>query len=266
MRRSVLAIAIALGIGTATAGAAVAGMLEGSHAGGTRILPVAARESMQASTPATSTTSPPAPVPTTVPTAQPAPAPSTAAASPPSPPPSPSQATATTSLPADAGSGTTGGTGTAAPPMCSTSQLSVAHVRSDAAMGHADEVFSFLNGGSTCRMRGYPAVQMLSTSGAALSTTQSDGVSGYTATPAAFPTGTVVLAAGGRAYFVIWYSDGTGEVTGGSCPTSASLAVTPPEQQDAVVFAWALTPYGGGPTGVHCGEITVSPLEPTTGV
>lgn len=258
MRRSVLAIAIALGIGTATAGAAVAGMLEGSHAGGTRILPVAARESLQASTPATTTTSRPAPVPTTVPTAQPAPAPS------------PSQATAattaTTSLPADTGSGTAGGTGTAAPPLCSTSQLSVAHVRSDAAMGHADEVFSFLNGGSTCRMRGYPAVQMLSTSGAALSTTQSDGVSGYTATPAAFPTGTVVLAAGGRAYFVIWYSDGTGEVTGASCPTSASLAVTPPEQQDAVVFPWALTPYGGGATGVHCGEITVSPLEPTTGV
>jgi hypothetical protein len=68
---------------------------------------------------------------------------------------------------------------------------------------------------------------------------------------------TVTLSPGGSAYFNIGYSDvPVGSET--SCPTSASLEVTPPNSFDHLTFSAALAPCGGG-------TLVVSPVFLATG-
>jgi hypothetical protein len=148
--------------------------------------------------------------------------------------------------------------------VCTTSQLSISVVRGGVAMGHVVTAFYFLNGGSTCRMRGVPTLQMLTARGTNLSTTQTDGVTGYDAPQTRFPVETVALALGGRAYFIVSYHDGTG-FTGVHCPASAALRITPPGQENSIVIPWLLEPYGGqNIQTAHCGDVAVSPVESVT--
>jgi hypothetical protein len=131
-------------------------------------------------------------------------------------------------------------------------------------MGHAVTAFYFLNGGSTCRMRGVPTLQMLTATGANLSTIQTDTVTGYDAAQTRFPVETVALTSGGRAYFLVSYLDGTG-FTGVHCPASAALRITPPGQESTIVFPWQLEPYGGkNIQTANCGDVAVSPVESIT--
>jgi hypothetical protein len=68
---------------------------------------------------------------------------------------------------------------------------------------------------------------------------------------------TVTLASGQSAYFNIGYSDvPVGNET--SCPTSASLEVTPPNATDHLVVIATLSPCGGG-------TLVVSPVFLATG-
>lgn len=113
--------------------------------------------------------------------------------------------------------------------VCRATQLSVAFVRSDVAMGTATTVFAFTNEGRTCRIRGFPTVDLLTATGANLPTTQRE-----VNTSDALPPRTVVLARGAQAYFVILYPDGTG-FTGLHCPESAALRITPPEQSSSII-------------------------------
>jgi hypothetical protein len=95
---------------------------------------------------------------------------------------------------------------------------------------------------------------MLTASGSVLPTQVVRG-GGYSFT-AVTPT-TVVLAPGQSALFNIGYSDvPVGNET--SCPTSASVEVTPPDATDHLVLNAALAPCGGG-------TLTVSPVFPSTG-
>jgi hypothetical protein len=105
-----------------------------------------------------------------------------------------------------------------------------------------------------CVLAGYPGLLLQSASGAALPTSVvRKGTYSFTAMA---PT-TVTLTHGQSAYFNIGYSDvpvGT-ETT---CPTSASVQVTPPNAFDHVVMASALAPCGGG-------TLVVSPVFLSTG-
>ena len=68
---------------------------------------------------------------------------------------------------------------------------------------------------------------------------------------------TVTLAMGESVYFNIGYSDvPVGQET--SCPTSASLEVTPPNAYDHLVLPVTLAPCGGG-------TLVVSPVFPSPG-
>jgi hypothetical protein len=95
---------------------------------------------------------------------------------------------------------------------------------------------------------------MLSASGANLPT-QVVRTGSYSFTAIA-PT-TVILAPGQSAVFNIGYSDvPVGNET--SCPTSASVEVTPPNATDHLVLTAALAPCGGG-------TLAVSPVFLATG-
>ena len=93
-----------------------------------------------------------------------------------------------------------------------------------------------------CVLSGYPGLQLLSSTGASLPTNVvRKGTYSFTAMS---PT-TVLVAPGQSAFFNIGYSDvpvGT-ETT---CPTSASMEITPPNDYDHLAVAASLSPCGGG--------------------
>lgn len=141
---------------------------------------------------------------------------------------------------------------------CRAGQLSIRFVRSGVASGNVLVELEFVNKSThRCQMNGYPKVQMLTASGADLPTTVRD-----TGSFAEVPRQTVVLRSGSAAYFALYYPDATG-FNGLRCPSSAALAVTPPDDTHAVVFAGSdaeIEPFGGNVIHLHCGEIDVSPV------
>ena len=101
---------------------------------------------------------------------------------------------------------------------------------------------------------GYPGLQLLASGGATLPTTVvRKGNYSFTAMA---PT-TVTLTKGQAAYFNIGYSDvPTGSET--TCPSSASLEVTPPNAFDHLTVSATLAPCGNG-------TMAVSPVFAATG-
>ena len=138
----------------------------------------------------------------------------------------------------------------AGPTRCATAALSGSVVGSSGAAGTIETTVALKSTAATpCVLGGYPGLQLLSAGGANLPTTVvRKGNYSFTAMA---PT-TVTLAPGQSAVFNIGYSDvPVGSET--SCPTSASLEVTPPNAYDDLVIAAALAPCGGG-------SMTVSPV------
>ena len=105
-----------------------------------------------------------------------------------------------------------------------------------------------------CILGGYPGLLLLSSSGSSLPTKViRHGTYSFTSMA---PT-TVTLAVGESVYFNIGYSDvPVGNET--SCPTSASLEVTPPNAYSHLVLPVKLAPCGGG-------TLVVSPVFPSPG-
>ena len=140
-------------------------------------------------------------------------------------------------------------------PVCTAHQLSVRYIRTGVASGTASAEFAFVDTEQRCRMRGFPKVQMLTATGASLPTTQRE-----INTSLALRPKTVGLAKGGRAYFAIFYPDGTG-MTGVSCPESAALRITPPGQRGSIVLRGSraqIRAYGGTIPHPHCGELRLT--------
>ena len=138
----------------------------------------------------------------------------------------------------------------AGPTRCATSALSGSVVGSSGAAGTIETSVALKSTApGTCVLGGYPGLQLLGAGGAALPTTVVRKGS-YSFTSMA-PT-TVTVASGQSVYFNIGYSDvPVGSET--TCPTSASLEVTPPNAYDHLVVAATLAPCGGG-------SLTVSPV------
>ena len=138
---------------------------------------------------------------------------------------------------------------------CATTGLSGSVTGSSGAAGTIETTVALKSTAATpCALAGYPGLQMLSASGSNLPT-QVVRTGSYSFTAIA-PT-TVILAPGQSALFNIGYSDvPVGNET--SCPTSASVEVTPPNATDHLVLTAALAPCGGG-------TLVVSPVFLSTG-
>jgi hypothetical protein len=142
---------------------------------------------------------------------------------------------------------TTSGGGTAA---CAATQLAGGLTGGNGAAGTIETTVVLRNtSASTCRMSGYPTLQMVDGSGGALPTISVDG--GHYSFTSQVPA-SVTLAAGQAGSFNIGYSDvPTGTET--SCPTSAALQITPPAANGHVTVSASLSPCGGG-------TLVVSPI------
>ena len=141
------------------------------------------------------------------------------------------------------------------PTRCTTAGLVGSIVGSSGAAGTIETTVGLRSTAATpCILGGYPGLQMLGPGGATLPTNVVRK-GNYSFTSMA-PT-TVTLSSGQSAYFNIGYSDvPVGNET--SCPTSASLEVTPPNATDHLVVTATLTPCGGG-------TLVVSPVFLATG-
>jgi Protein of unknown function (DUF4232) len=143
------------------------------------------------------------------------------------------------------------------PKPCQTSQLSVAMDPTHSGGGAAGSLgitYIFTNTSATaCTLAGFPALQLLNASGQHLTTT--------TIPNGDTPT-TVTLPSAGHAWFDILFPTQTG-FGNLHCPTSSSLAVTPPSNTSALRITGAggqIAPYGGDIPHLMCGNINTSPV------
>ena len=144
---------------------------------------------------------------------------------------------------------------TAGTARCATTALSGSVVGSSGAAGTIEATVALKSTATApCVLGGYPGLQMLNASGGSLPTrVVRKGSYSFTAMA---PT-TVTLTSGQSVYFNIGYSDvPAGSET--SCPTSASLEVTPPNATDHLVMTATLAPCGAG-------TLVVSPVFLSTG-
>jgi hypothetical protein len=126
---------------------------------------------------------------------------------------------------------------------------------SSGAAGTIETTVGLRNSTTTaCTLGGYPGLLLLAASGSALPTTVvRKGTFSFTAMS---PT-TVSLSPGASVYFNIGYSD---VPVGGetSCPSSATLEITPPNAFDHLEVGATMSPCDGG-------NMTVSPVFSATG-
>ena len=139
---------------------------------------------------------------------------------------------------------------------CLSSKLRV-RLRGGVAAGSVGDTVTFTSvAASTCTLRGYPKLQMLTANGHRLATHLRRGAS---VTVPAMPTRTVTLVPGAAASFDLGYADATGYARL-KCPTSARVKITPPKSTGQITVSWHLQPYGGSIEHLRCGIITVSPV------
>lgn len=181
----------------------------------------------------------------------------TATSSPPAVSPSPSASAS----PSPSGSPSGSPTATASPttvslPTCQPGQLSAQLGTGAVAAGHLRYGVVFTNHGAACQLTGYPGLLQLTAAGQPLPTTVIRG-GGYTFPPVT-PT-PVTLATGGTASFALDYSDvpAPGE---SSCPTSAQLEVTPPNDYGHLVIPGKIAPCQHGT--IHVSPVVAGATPP----
>lgn len=168
-------------------------------------------------------------------------------------PSSPGRSTSTTAaaptVPAPSSSSTSTAAGTGLS-HCQPADLAGAVLGSQGAAGTIELTISLRNAtAAACALEGYPGMQLIDAAGTQLPT---HVVPGGTLSFDNFPKAPVTIGPGQSAYFNVGYSDvpAGGETT---CPTSASLWVTPPDDVEHLVVAARLTVCNGG-------TLTTSPV------
>lgn len=125
--------------------------------------------------------------------------------------------------------------------------MSAALGSSQGAAGHILDVFTLTNtAAAACTLDGYPTLAMFAASGGGLPARYSHGAD--MAFPALSPR-PVSLAAGATASFSVGYSDVP--TSSASCPTAASVGITPPGGSIVLTVRTSVT---------FCGQIDVSPV------
>jgi hypothetical protein len=133
-------------------------------------------------------------------------------------------------------------------PRCRLSQLTLAQPKSTGAAGSVRMRFVFTNvSATTCKLFGFPGMQLLNARGAALPTYVVRGASNVVP---AEPEADVVMTHSQHASFYAGYSN---VPTGGQpCKVSTSVEVTPPNDTKHFTLKLAIAPCGG--------ILTVSPV------
>jgi hypothetical protein len=161
----------------------------------------------------------------------------------------PAATTTTTTAPV-----TTTTSGPGGPTQCPTTSLTPSIFGSSGAAGTIETTVTLTSSATTsCTLGGYPGLQMFNSGGAALPTTV---VRGGTYNFTNFPATTVSIAPGQAVYFNLGYTD-VASGNQASCPTSATLHVTPPNSFTSLTLAAQLGPCNNG-------SITVSPVFSAT--
>ena len=142
---------------------------------------------------------------------------------------------------------------------CQPNQLSLAYDPLDSPGGAAGSVgltYRLTNTSTgTCSLTGYPGLQLRDSAGHPMTTTVTRST---VITPSR-----VSLTPGASAFFTIIFATQTG-FGNLVCPTSASLAVIPPNDRSALVLTGAggeLQVYGGNTQHLQCGNITVTAVS-----
>ncbi len=160
--------------------------------------------------------------------------------------------------PSNGGVPVSGGTGTSAgggPPPCRAAGLSLSSLGQQGATGHGELGFALRNtGSSSCSTIGYPGIQFLDRSGAALPTVPTHTTHDFFGSA---PLRGLVVGAGQTVSFRLGVTHGIG--SGAGCTTAYGLQVIPPNDTASLRVT---IPDGGA---AECGTATVSPLRPGAG-
>jgi hypothetical protein len=144
-------------------------------------------------------------------------------------------------------------------PQCSKSQLSISATGTGAGLGHVGVLFTLHNTSSvSCRLYGYPGLQLLGSSGQPLPTTVVRAASGAYLFPAVVPHW-VALPPGSVGSFDLQYGDNpvgaaASEPYATACPAATDVEVTLPNAADHAVVPASMAPCGG--------QVLVSPVVP----
>jgi Protein of unknown function (DUF4232) len=142
---------------------------------------------------------------------------------------------------------------------CATTQLSITATGTGAGLGHVGVLFTLRNiSPVSCRLDGYPGLQLLGSDGQALPTTVVRAGSGAYLFPAVVPHW-VALRSGAVSSFDLQYEDNpvgaaAGEPYATACPAATHVEVTPPNAAGHAVVAASMAPCGG--------QVLVSPVVP----
>ena len=145
-----------------------------------------------------------------------------------------------------------GASADAAAGQCKAAGLALSYLGGQGATGHGELGFALKNIGAACRTGGYPGIQFLARSGAALATTPqhtTDDFFGH------LPLQRIALGPGQTASFRLGVSHGGG--ASAPCQTAYGLQVIAPN--DTATMRVQI-PNGAS----ECGPTTVSPLQPGT--
>ncbi|MGH3302657.1 MAG: DUF4232 domain-containing protein, partial [Streptosporangiaceae bacterium] len=144
-------------------------------------------------------------------------------------------------------------------PQCSQTQLSITATGTGAGLGHIGVLFTLRNASSeSCRLHGYPGLQLLGSGGQALPTTVLPAVTGAYLFPAVVPHW-VALQPGAVGSFDLQYGDNpvgaaANEPYATACPAATQVEVTLPNAADHAVVPASMAPCGG--------QVLVSPVVP----
>jgi hypothetical protein len=129
---------------------------------------------------------------------------------------------------------------------CLPNQLHIVPQRGNGAAGTIYETVTLTNTSSTtCTLHGYPGLQLLSAQGSSLPTNVVRGGTQFPAAAANQSPSLVTLAPQQVATFSLSYEDvPVGTET--SCPTSAKVEITPPNDVGHAVVTLAISPCSGG--------------------
>lgn len=143
-------------------------------------------------------------------------------------------------------------------PRCAASSLRTWVGISGTAMGTVANQYGFTNRSSSkCSLYGYTHVQLLKKSGANLSTTDQKAPGEF-----GIKEKVVVLSPGKTAYFGVIYHNQTGYGTL-TCPTSAAIRLTPPQQTGTLKLNAHIAAYSGSTEHLVCGVLRITPVTAT---
>ena len=163
------------------------------------------------------------------------PAPAAATSAAPAAGPTASASGAGASGPGASGSGAASG-----PDRCHTGELTATLTGGDSGAGQRGAVLALRNtGGRTCDVEGFGGVGLQDAGGRALPTQQVREASPAPTLLTVVPGATVVSQ-------LVWTVVPSGSDPASGCPTPASLAVIPPDEQDPLTVAWSLGPVCSG--------------------